>query len=314
MTARHPSILPQYQRRRILIAVTVLILLFAALAPQVDIMRNSVAIMRQAALWPLLLAFLGTVLTYILSATIYYLLLKHRASLHELVVVQAATAVSSKIAPIGIATMGLNAIFLRRRRHNLPEALAVVVVNNGLGICGHIVLLAVVSLYAPLPPSLEAVFDWRNLSWILLPLSVVIAVCTWSNYLWQRVSDSSHQLLTALTNYQQHRRQLVLAFTTSIVLSVIYTFVLLACAQALGITLPFQQIFLVYTFSMLVGVITPTPGGLLGVEAGLVAGFITYGLTADTALAVALLYRLVTYWLPLLPGLLAFKIVQQRYL
>lgn len=314
MSTQHASVFTGRQRRRVFIATAVLTLLFAALAPQVDILSDSLAIMGQAALWPLLLAFLGTALTYILSAAIYHLLLKHYITFREVAVVQVATALSSKIVPIGIATMGLNAIFLRRRRHSLPEALAVVAVNNGLGIGGHIIILAIVSLYAPLPPSLEAVFDWHNLSWILLPLSVVIAVCTWSNYLWQRISDSTNQLLVALINYQQHRRQLTLALVTSIVLSIVYALILLACAQALGISLSFQQIFLVYTFSMLVGVITPTPGGLIGVEAGLVAGFVTYGLTADTALAIALLYRLVTYWVPLAPGLLAFRTVQQRYL
>lgn len=51
---------------------------------------------------------------------------------------------------------------------------------------------------------------------------------------------------------------------------------------------------------------------MIGAEAGLVAGFVAYGIPADRALAIALLYRFLTYWLPLLPGFVAFVIVQRR--
>ena len=97
-------------------------------------------------------------------------------------------------------------------------------------------------------------------------------------------------------------------------LSLVYVLALAASAEALGAALAFNQLFMVYTFSILVGVATPTPGGIVGVEAGLAGGFIAYGVPADTALAIALLYRLITYWLPLIPGFIAFRIVQHRYL
>ena len=58
-------------------------------------------------------------------------------------------------------------------------------------------------------------------------------------------------------------------------------------------------------FGMLAGTATPTPGGLVGAEAGLFTGFTAYGVSVLDAGAAVLLFRLVTYWLPLFPGLLA---------
>jgi len=45
-----------------------------------------------------------------------------------------------------------------------------------------------------------------------------------------------------------------------------------------------------------------------------VAGLVAYGVAAPSALAVALLYRLLTYWLPLGPGLLVFLFTRRWYL
>jgi uncharacterized protein (TIRG00374 family) len=74
-----------------------------------------------------------------------------------------------------------------------------------------------------------------------------------------------------------------------------------------------EHIFLVFTIGMIVGTATPTPGGLVGAEAGLTGGLITYGVQADTALAAALLYRFLTYWLPLLPGFIIFVRIRKLY-
>jgi uncharacterized protein (TIRG00374 family) len=65
---------------------------------------------------------------------------------------------------------------------------------------------------------------------------------------------------------------------------------------------------------MLASTATPTPGGLVGAEAGLFAGFVAYGVSAPMAGAAVLLYRFVTYWLPLLPGVLALFLARRRRL
>jgi undecaprenyl-diphosphatase len=125
---------------------------------------------------------------------------------------------------------------------------------------------------------------------------------------------SLQRLLKALGSYRKNLGKLYKALGVSMLLSIVYTLSLLAVSQSLHITLSLSEIFIVYSISLVTGTLTPTPGGLIGVEAGLVVGFTAYGVDNDLALAAALLYRLITYWLPIIPGFFAFRAVQKRFL
>jgi len=301
------------RRRRLIITAVVIALLAFVLYPQIDTLQHSLHIVRQATFWPVAIAITLTFTAYALSAEIYHLLIKHPIPLRAVAIVQLASALTARIAPIGVGTMGLNAVFLNRQKHTLPESLAVVAVNNGLGLVGHGILLSIMATTAPLPSELDFSVSWSDAYWVLLAVAVIVVVFTVSDKLRNKVFSAFRTLGQAIASYRHHKREVGTAFVTSMLLSVVYVLVLLASSQALGISLGFNQVFLIYTFSLLTGALTPTPGGLVGVEAGLAAGFIAYGVEPDTALAIALLYRLITYWLPLLPGFIAFRVVQRRY-
>jgi undecaprenyl-diphosphatase len=55
-----------------------------------------------------------------------------------------------------------------------------------------------------------------------------------------------------------------------------------------------------------------TPGGLRAIEAALIAGLTGVGMLAGPAVSAVLLYRLATYWLPVLPGWLSWRFLQRR--
>ena len=57
---------------------------------------------------------------------------------------------------------------------------------------------------------------------------------------------------------------------------------------------------------------SPTPGGLRAIEAALVAGLTGIGLPPGPAVSAVLTYRLATYWLPVVPGWAALRILQRR--
>ena len=88
--------------------------------------------------------------------------------------------------------------------------------------------------------------------------------------------------------------------------------VLYASARAFGVDLSLVQVLVVFTFGLAIATISPTPGGIGGAEAGLVAALTATGVGANQALTIALTYRLLTYWLPILPGLIAFRFAADR--
>jgi undecaprenyl-diphosphatase len=113
-------------------------------------------------------------------------------------------------------------------------------------------------------------------------------------------------LLVSLRRYERQPHKLAYAALALLALTLIYLLILHLAARSFGVWLDAPSLFLVYTAGVFIGAAVPTPGGLAGVEAGLVGGFMAYGVGSTTAIAIALAFRLVTYWLPIIPGVAAF--------
>ena len=86
----------------------------------------------------------------------------------------------------------------------------------------------------------------------------------------------------------------------------------MASVRAFGGTLAWPAIAVVYLAGSAIGSVAPTPGGLGAVEAALSAGLTAAGLDGTTAVSAVLLFRVVTYWLPVAPGWVAFQYLQRR--
>lgn len=59
--------------------------------------------------------------------------------------------------------------------------------------------------------------------------------------------------------------------------------------------------------------VSPTPGGLGAFEVALIAALSGFGLDKGTAVSAALAFRLLTYWLPTLPGWLMFHRMERNH-
>ena len=91
-----------------------------------------------------------------------------------------------------------------------------------------------------------------------------------------------------------------------------YALALAASMWAVGADVSLSQVVLVHLVGGSLGAIVPVPGGLGAVEAGLIGGFTLVGVDAATATAGVVLYRLLTFWLPVLPGFFAFYWLERR--
>jgi uncharacterized protein (TIRG00374 family) len=90
-------------------------------------------------------------------------------------------------------------------------------------------------------------------------------------------------------------------------------FALIAAVAATGAKVHTIPILLAYVAASVLGMIPITPGGLGFVEAGLAATLVWAGLTAADATLATLAYRLVSYWLPLVAGLIAAVVYRAKY-
>ena len=88
---------------------------------------------------------------------------------------------------------------------------------------------------------------------------------------------------------------------------------LLAALLAVGASPHPSLVLLAYTSAELLALIPFTPGGLGFVEAGLAGTLTLAGVPGRDALAATLLYRLVSYWLPLPAGGIAYVLFRRHY-
>ena len=77
--------------------------------------------------------------------------------------------------------------------------------------------------------------------------------------------------------------------------------VLWAMFHAFGSPPPFTVIWMAYFIGML-GNLLPLPGGLGGVEGGMIGAFAAFGVNFNLAVLAVLAYRAISFWLPTLPG------------
>ena len=76
--------------------------------------------------------------------------------------------------------------------------------------------------------------------------------------------------------------------------------------------LSIAEVGAVYLGASIIAAAAPTPGGLGALEAAVVAGLTGVGMESGAAVAAVLSYRLVTYWLPILPGWISFHMLERR--
>jgi len=88
---------------------------------------------------------------------------------------------------------------------------------------------------------------------------------------------------------------------------------LLAALTAVGSRPRPSLVLLAYVAAAVLGWIPVTPGGLGFVEAGLAATLTLAGVSSGDAVLATLAYRLVSYWLPLLLGPIAYWLHHRRY-
>jgi uncharacterized protein (TIRG00374 family) len=82
--------------------------------------------------------------------------------------------------------------------------------------------------------------------------------------------------------------------------------ILWASFKALGIAVPFGVVVMGFFIGMAANLIPFVPAGVGAVDAGMIGTFVLFGFPEAEVFAAILIYRLVAFWLPIPPGVLAF--------
>jgi uncharacterized protein (TIRG00374 family) len=81
--------------------------------------------------------------------------------------------------------------------------------------------------------------------------------------------------------------------------------ILWATFMAFGVSLPIGVLVMGFFVGMAAN-LAPDPAGVGAVDGGLIGSFVIFGESASTVIAAVLVYRLIAFWMPLPPGIVAF--------
>jgi glycosyltransferase 2 family protein len=300
---------------RLLLLLFFLLLLYVVV-PRLGNFSQSFAVLGDARPVFIGLALAGLVLTYLFAAIMYFILAFKPLRLRQILVVQTASGFANRVLPGGLGVITLYVQYLRKHGHTLSQAIAVSGTNNLLGIIEHVLLMALALGLTAESLLGQADFSYSGRFWLIL--GVVVAAAVTGLLVFSQVRRYLYSLTKDVFKHMAHYRKrpgkLAMAFLCSVLLTLSHVSIFYFSALALGVEVSLTQAFVVFTVGIIAATVTPTPGGLVGAEAGLTAGLIVYGVAAPTALATALLYRFLTYWLPLLPGFIVFITNRRLYL
>ena len=229
--------------------------------------------------------------------------------------VQVAGSFITLVTPAAVGGAALNIRYLQRKKIPSAVAAASVGVAQVVAFVLHIVLIVIFAAIAGSsakehiqPPR----WAWFVLAGLVVLALAVLAVPAGRRALRARVSPTLGQVLPRLLEVAQQPRKLALGIGGALLLSLSYILCLAACVVAFGRSVPLASIAVVYLTGSAIGSILPTPGGLGGVEAALTAGLTAAGLPGAVAVSAVLLFRLLTFWLPVPFGWAAMSYLERE--
>ena len=307
----------QLERIRLRTLATMVVTVVAAYLLAGELARESLSTVLRTADWRwTIVAVALSALTYAGAALSLTGFVTERLSFGLTVFVQLASSFVTLVTPAAVGGAALNIRYLQRRKISAANAAASVGVSQVVAFVLHISLLvifiALTGTNESKSPIEVPVAAYFVLAGLVVIVAAVAALPAGRRLLRARVAPTINQVLPQLLQMAQHPRKLAQGIGGGLLLSAAYIGCLAVCVKALGGSLPIASVAVVYLTGSAIGSLVPTPGGLGAIEAALSAGLTAAGMPGAAAVSAVLLYRLLTFWLPVPIGWVALKYLERR--
>lgn len=230
---------------------------------------------------------------------------------------QIGSSFASKLAPAGLGGMALNTRFLQKAGVDPAVAVSGVGLNSVAGVFVHMLLLVTFAVWAGrnafgsihLPDPTVFLYGIA----VVLVLAVgAFAVPAVRAQVQEKLLPILGRSFDGITGTLRRPGRVALLLGGSAVVTLTYIGALYCALQAFGGGgLSFGQVGAIYLAGAAVATAAPTPGGLGALEAAVIAGLVAAGMDNSIAVPGVFLYRLATFWVPILPGWFCFTYLQR---
>ncbi|MEO3797623.1 lysylphosphatidylglycerol synthase transmembrane domain-containing protein [Nonomuraea sp. B10E15] len=261
------------------------------------------------------LALVASFVSFVAAACMLRGFVPENLPLWRTVLVQFAASFVKLVAPAAVGGVAINTRYLQKRGISPASAVASVGASQLIMMIFHIALLLLFA-YITGSTTNTAFTPSRGLVVVLLAVAllvvVVLGVPPLRRMVTARMSRLFSNVLPRLLDVLQSPRKMIEAGLGTLMITIAFIVCLDACVAAFGGELSFTAVAVVYLTANAIGSAAPTPGGLGAVEGALALGLTVAGLPAELATSAVLLHRLLTFWLPVLPGWASFTYLQRH--
>ncbi|MFJ4830149.1 lysylphosphatidylglycerol synthase domain-containing protein [Streptomyces sp. NPDC088747] len=259
-------------------------------------------------------AVLFSALSYFAAAMSLLGFVPERVPFVRTVAAQVAGSFVKIVAPAAVGGVALNTRFLQRAGVRPGLAVASVGASQLFGLGCHILMLLSFG-YLTGTEKTPSLSPSRTVIAGLLTVAVLVLVVTSVPFLRKFVSTRVRSLFAGVVprmlDVLQRPQKLITGIGGMLLLTACFVMCLDASIRAFGheetASLSLASVAVVFLAGNALGSAAPTPGGVGAVEATLTVGLIAVGLPKEVAAPAVLLYRLLTLWIPVLPGWLFFN-------
>lgn len=234
-------------------------------------------------------------------------------------VVQLACSFVGRVTPEGVGWVVVTQRYLERLGVARAHALAAIALKIAASGVTRVAIIAVVALLVGATGLVHVEVPAAHpLLLVLVPVTLVGVVIAAVALRRHAATISGHAVAAAaaavdgLRDIAREPLRLAALLVSTAGLTILSVLVLAVSAVAFGADVLLIEVFVVYLASSAVSALSPTPGNLGAAELAFTAGLVAVGVPPAIALAAVLLYRLLTFWLPVLPGLVAFRYLHAR--
>lgn len=287
------------------------------LIPQIAELPRLTAQLKDAN-WALAAAAVGfSLLTYVGSAMALSSSVAQRIPVARATLVALAGSFVNRVTPAKVGGMALNLRFLQKSGVPTAVASASIGLYSIVGAITHITLLIIFSFWAGKAVNLADLLPGNAIliavAGIVLGLIGVIAfVPKVRTFIAEKVRPEAVKVRANLQELLQHPVRMVLIVVGSAILTLSYIWALDVSIKAFGGEIALPVVAVIYLAGASIASAAPTPGGVGAVEAALIGGLTAAGLPTEVTVPGVFLYRLATFWIPVLPGWGAFSWLQRR--
>ncbi|MER5482795.1 lysylphosphatidylglycerol synthase transmembrane domain-containing protein [Streptomyces sp. NPDC002812] len=256
-------------------------------------------------------------LTYFAAAMSLLGFVPERVPFLRTVVAQVAGSFVKLVAPAAVGGVALNTRFLQRAGIRPGLAVASVGASQLFGLASHILLLLSFGYLTGTEKTPEMTPS-RTVIAGLLTVAVLVLVVTAVPFLRKFVATRVRALFAGVVprmlDVLQRPQKLLTGIGGMLLLTGCFVMCLDASIRAFGggEAISYASIAVVFLAGNALGSAAPTPGGIGAVEGALTLGLVAAGLDGQVAFSAVLLFRVVTFWLPVLPGWISFNFLTRK--